>query len=154
MIRELICAAFLSMASATAPTQPHAIVGDWTMQLPGAVRMENGEQTITYVKGTLNVVAQGDSLIATLATEPVEGRPARPPARMAVATSAAGGTVTFTPRSEATLNMNGEEVKRTSISTYAFTVTGDALKGTITRSIEGLDIPMNPVDITGTRVKK
>jgi nicotinamide riboside kinase len=151
MIHHLLSAAVVAVSAYTL-TQTHPLVGSWEMQLPGAVRMENGEQTITYVKGSLEVVLQGDSLIATLASEPVEGRPARPPAR--IAAKAATGPVTFTQRSEATLNMNGEEVKRTSVSTYVFTVTADDLKGTITRSIEGLDVAMAPVDISGKRTKK
>ena len=93
MIQHLLSAALVAV-SAYASTQTHPLVGAWEMQLPGAVRMENGEQTITYVKGSLEVVLQGDSLIATLASEPVEGRPARPPARLAA--KSAPGSVTFT----------------------------------------------------------
>lgn len=151
MIYQLLSAAVVAVSAATL-IQTHPLVGEWEMQLPGAVRMENGQQTITYVKGTLEVVLQGDSLIATLASEPVEGRPPRPPARLAA--KAASGSVSFTQRSEATMNMNGEEVKRTSLSTYVFTATADELKGTITRSIEGLDMAMAPVDISGKRTKK
>ena len=52
------------------------------------------------------------------------------------------------------MTMNGEEMTRTSISTYVFDVANDALKGTIERAIEGLDVMMGgPQAITGTRAK-
>jgi hypothetical protein len=56
--------------------------------------------------------------------------------------------------STATLNTNGEESTRKAVSTYRFEVDGDTLKGTIDRTIEGLDVTMGgPQPITGKRAK-
>lgn len=134
-----------------AHAQSHPLVGEWSVSYVGGMRIENGERTPMTVKGVLTVATEGDSLIATLKTEPMEGQPARPPARFAGKSTA--GKVTFIQRSEATLNMNGEAMKRTAISTYILEATADTLTGTLARQIEGLDIPIEPQPFNGTRAK-
>jgi hypothetical protein len=134
-----------------AHAQSHPLVGEWSVSYVGGMRIENGERVPLTVKGVLTVATEGDSLIATLKSEPIEGQPARPPARFAA--KSAAGKVTFVQRSEATLNMNGEQSKRTAISTYILEATVDTLTGTLARQIEGLDIPIEPQPFNGTRAK-
>ncbi len=129
--------------------QSHPLVGEWDVSYVGGMRIENGERVPVMVKGTLSITLQGDSLVAVLAAEPQEGLPARPPARFAA--RRADGKVTFVYKSEATLNMNGEQSKRTAISTYEMEATADALSGTVVRTIEGLDFPATPEPVTGKR---
>jgi hypothetical protein len=136
----------------TLAAQTHPLAGDWTVSLPGGMRVENGEPTPIMQKGTLKVVAEGDSLIATLSTEPIEGRPARPPSRLAA--KRVDGKVTFVLRSEARLNLNGEESVRTAISTFVLDANGDVLSGSLEREVEGLSMPsMGAQPISGTRIK-
>jgi len=134
-----------------AHAQSHPLVGEWSVSYVGGMRIENDQRVPLTVKGVLSIAAEGDSLVATLKTEPPAGAPARPPARFAA--RSVSGKVTFTHRSEATLNMNGEESKRISISTYVLDAAADALTGTVTRQIEGMDFPIEPQPFTGTRVK-
>lgn len=152
MSRTLLAALLVTLPGALA-AQAHPLVGNWDLELPGGMRMENGNVTPIMVKGSLVVVVEGDSLIGTLKAEPTEGRPARPPLRLA--TKSAPGQLKFTHSSEAKMSMNGEETTRTMLSVYLFAVDGDALKGTVERHIEGMDIESMaaPMPITGTRVK-
>lgn len=138
-----------------AHAQSHPLVGEWSVSYVGGMRIENDQRIPFTVKGVLTVALEGDSLVATLKSEPPAGLPAapspRPPARFAA--KAVDGKVTFIHRSEATLNMNGQESKRTAISTYALEAKADALTGTLMRQIEGMDIPVEPQPFTGTRTK-
>lgn len=138
-----------------AHAQSHPLVGEWSVSYAGGMRIENGERVPMNVSGTLTVVAEGDSLVATLKSEPPAGAPPgaanRPPARFAARTVA--GKVTFVHRSEATLNMNGEQSRRTAISTYVLEATADTLTGTILRQIEGLEIGSEPQPFNGKRAK-
>ncbi len=152
MSHALFAAVLLTFPAALG-AQAHPLVGNWDIELPGGMRMENGVVTPIMVKGTLAVVVQGDSLVGTLTAEPTEGRPARPPARLAAKN--APGQIKFSQSSEAKMNMNGEEMTRTMVSVYLFAVDGDALKGTVERHIEGLDDESMaaPMPITGKRVR-
>jgi hypothetical protein len=116
------------------------------------MRMENGEATPIIAKGTLIFSVTGDSLVGMLKTEPLEGQPERPARR--IAAKLVTGPVTFVTKNEAKLNMNGEETVRTATSTYVFDVADNALKGSVERTIEGLEVQMGgPQAITGTRAK-
>lgn len=151
MRRPLLLAALLLLPGALA-AQTHPLVGTWDVNVPAGMRMENGEATPIMAKGTLTFTIAGDSLIGMLKTAPIEGQPERPAKR--IAAKLAPGAVTFVSKGEAKMTMNGEEMTRTSISTYVFDVADNALKGTIERAIEGLDVMMGgPQPITGTRAK-
>ena len=77
--------------------------------------------------------------------------PARPAARLAAPTSA-GDEAVFTGRSEATLNMNGEEQKATVVSTWKLVARGNGVTGTVERRIEGMEMGGGgPQPVTGTR---
>ena len=151
MRRPLLLAALLLLPGALA-AQSHPLVGTWDVTVPAGMRMENGEATPIMAKGSLTFSVAADSLIGTLKTEPIEGQPERPAKR--IAAKLVTGPVTFVSKGEAKMTMNGEEMTRTSISTYVFDVANNALKGTIERAIEGLDVQMGgPQPITGTRAK-
>lgn len=147
---QLLSALLLLPASLAA--QSHPLVGTWDVNVPAGMRMENGEATPIMAKGTLTFSVTGDSLIGMLKTVPLEGQPERPARRMAA--KLVTGAVTFVTKSEAKMTMNGEEMTRTSTSTYVFDAADNALKGTVERAIEGLEVQMGgPQAITGTRAK-
>jgi hypothetical protein len=149
-MRPFVLLSSMLFAPAALAAQSHPLVGTWAVEVPAGMRMENGEATPIMAKGTFVFSVVGDSLIGTLKSEPLEGMPARPASR--VAAKLATGTVTFVSRSEAKLNMGGEEITRTAVSTWIFDVSGDTLKGTVERAIEGVEMAMGgPQPITGKR---
>lgn len=151
MIRSLVCA--LLLGSTTLSAQQPALVGTWRLTYPAGMRIENGVPTPIISDGTLTVTAQGDSLIGSLVTDPIPDVPARPPARLAAPKPASDEAV-FTARSEATLNMNGEERTATVVSTWRLAARGDSVSGTVERRIEGMEMGGGgPRPVTGTRAR-
>jgi hypothetical protein len=144
-------ALILALAATPVFAQSHSLVGDWAVSLAAGMRMENGVETPIMQAGTLKVVSQGDSLIATLAMPPVEGRPVRPPSRMAAKVGT--GAHVFVLTSQATININGETSTKNVTSTFTLSATADALTGTVVRVLEGVDMPSSPQPVTGSRVK-
>ena len=113
--------------------------------------VETVEPREIIAKALLTITEVGDSLVATVRMEPNAELPPRPEARFA-ALRIAGNQVTFTQRSEAKLNMNGEEHVAVSVSTWTLMAQGDSLSGTLGRQLEGMDMPMPPPQpITGRR---
>ncbi|MFN0180176.1 MAG: hypothetical protein ACKVZ0_15355 [Gemmatimonadales bacterium] len=151
MFRATLLATAVAFAPSTSTAQGHPLIGAWSITFPAGMRIENGTPTPITRTGKFTVVAQGDSLIATLATDPADGLPPRPDARLA--TKAGPGDVVFIHRSTARININGNEREATSISTWTLSVMGDKLEGTVTRQVEGMDAPSaGPQPVTGTRV--
>lgn len=144
----------LPLLVAPLAAQDHPLVGAWTVSYTGGMRMQNGAPTPIPVTGTLTFTVQGDSLVGTLALDPIEGIPARAPSRMAA--RIAEGAVTFVQRSTATVTINGESREATGVSTWTLSANGDALTGTVQRRLEGLDdvqLPDQPAQqVTGKRV--
>ena len=152
MIRTLSCLILLN-ATALAAQAP-SITGSWQLSYPAGVRNENGNITVLHGTGVLTVVAQGDSLIGTLAADPNPEFTPRPASRLAG--KATAGEATFVSHSEATLSMNGDERTATVVSTWKFKVQGDSLVGTVGRKLEGYDIEggsQPPQPVTGVRRK-
>lgn len=151
MSRQFLLAAVLAtLPAALAAQATHPFVGTWSIEYPGGARHANGEIVPLMVKGTLSVEAVGDSLVATLKTAATADIPERPPVRMA--TKLAAAPVVFVHKSQATLNMNGEESQRTAITTWTFTPDGNVLTGTLERAIEGIEMQMGgPQALKGTR---
>lgn len=152
MIRTLSCLILLN-ATALAAQAP-SITGSWQLSYPAGVRNENGNITVLHGTGVLTVVAQGDSLVGTLAADPNPEFTPRPASRLAG--KAAAGEATFVSHSEATLSMNGDERTATVVSTWKFKVQGDSLVGTVERKLEGFDIEggsQPPQPVTGVRRK-
>lgn len=142
----------LAMAPSQLTAQAPPIAGEWTVNLAVGMRNENGAETPIMQNGTLSITTQGDSLVAIMKMQSPEGAPPRPDSRMAAKLGT--GPAVFVLTSQATLNMNGEKMVRTAVSTFTLTATGDVLTGTLSRTIEGVDFPSTPMPVTGARVKK
>ena len=150
----MIPAALLVLTLIPAPVaeQGHPLVGVWQISFAGGMQIQDGTPTPIMRTGRLTVEAKGDSLIATLTSDPASGLPARPPARMAA--KAGPGKVTFVQRSTAQINLNGEERDAVSVSTWILDASGDQLDGSVERKIEGLDAPAGgPQPVKGQRAK-
>jgi hypothetical protein len=148
---RLALAALLALSPVVARAQTHPLAGKWTIEYAGGMRIENGEPTPILAKALLTITEVGDSLVATLHMEPNPNLPPRPDGRFA-ALKVAGSEVTFKQRSEAKLNMNGEEHTTTAISTWVLKVAGDAMTGSLGRELEGMDMQMPPPQpVTGRR---
>lgn len=131
---------------------PNPIIGTWNISFAAGTRIEDGQPTTIMGTGKLTIEQIGDSLIAQLVANPIEGRPARPPARLAAA--AGDGAVVFVSTSTATVNINGNEHTAISVSTWSLSATGDTLEGTVERRLEGFDAPSAGAQpVTGTRSK-
>ena len=150
----LLATVFLASPLALS-AQAHPLVGSWSVSFVAGGRVENGTHTPIQGTGTLTVESVGDSLVANLVTNPIEGLPPRPPVRMVTARTT--GDVVFVTRSPARLNLNGETREATGVSTWTLKVNGDELVGTTTRSLEGADdvqMPAQPPQpVTGVRTK-
>lgn len=147
-----VLATLILAGAGPAAAQSPPIVGTWNLKYSAGSRMENGTRTEITGTGRLIVQRQGDSLIARLVPDPVDGAPARPETRMAA--RAGADPVVFTHRGTARVNRNGEESEVTSISTWSLGAKGDLLEGTVERRIEGMDVPVGgPRPVSGTRVK-
>ncbi len=145
-------AALLVAVPFAVQAQSHPLVGAWDIEYAAGMRIDNDGPTPIMAKARMTVLAQGDSLIATVKTVPPEGMPAR--ADMRLATKIAPGQVTFVYRSQVRMNMNGEESTRESVSTWLLDVTGDSLTGTMGREISGAEMhPSPPQPVKGTRAK-
>lgn len=141
---------FLLLVATPLAAQQNALVGTWKVTYVAGVRMENGEATPINANGVLTVEAKGDSLIGVLVGEPVAGRPARPPLRLAGRSGAA--PVRFLSEGKATLSQNGADREATVHTTWTLSVAGDSLSGTLERVIEGVDMPSTgPQTIRGSR---
>lgn len=152
-LTRLALAALLAASPVAAHAQSHPMAGKWAIEYAGGMRVENDTPTPIMAKGTLTITEEGDSLVAVLHVEPSEMIRARPDARFATA-KVAGKAVTFTQTSQARMNLNGEEHLATAVTTWALTVDGDALGGTLVRRVEGMDGPgAMPTPVTGARVR-
>jgi len=150
MLRTLCCLAVLHTTALAAQQSPFA--GTWKLSYPAGATVENGVSTPIFAKGTLVVRTQGDSLIGILNMEADPALPPRPEQRLAAPATAPAAT--FLARSEATINMNGEESKATVISTWKLAVKGDSLTGTVERVLEGFEGANQPPQaVTGVRKK-
>jgi hypothetical protein len=147
----LMVVAAASFGYDTVLAQNNPIVGSWKVTFAAGARIENGTPTTINGTGTLIVQPQGDSLVARLIPDPIQGA-ARPESRLTAASGA--GKVVFTSKGKAQVNANGDVKEVTSISTWILSATGDALTGTVERKIEGMDAPSpGPQPVRGTRIK-
>jgi len=147
---SLLAALFVS-AAPQAFAQSHPLVGTWAIEYQRGLSNENGEITPIMGKGRLEVTQKGDSLIATLAAAGSSDGAARPPLRLAGVISRP--TVTLVGTSSARINMNGEEQIVQSTMTWSLSAIGDALTGTMTRVIPGLEAGGDPSPVKGSREK-
>ncbi len=153
-LRTLAATLFLSASPALLSAQTSPFIGDWSVEVTAGMRIENDEPTPIRAKARLSIVAKGDSLVATLVVDPIPDTPPRPPATFATA-RVPGSEIRFVQRSQATLNMNGDERQATVVSTWTLKVDGDTISGIVAREIEGMMGPgMPPQPVSGTRVKQ
>jgi hypothetical protein len=135
--------------------QGNPLIGTWRVNAPAGTRITIEGATAIYAEGTLQIEAKGDSLIATLATKPIEGGTQKPPLRFAVQPPASGD-VTFVAPTETRTLMNGQALNPTALLvTLVLRVRGDSLGGTMERVPTNDDaLPRTgPQPITGLRVK-
>jgi len=142
----------LSAATAALAAQSHPLVGKWEVGLTAGQRVTDAGVTAVTAKATLVLALQGDSLIGTLTTQPIEGQPPRPPVRLAA--KRIDGSVTFVTRSEGTMTAPGGESRTIeAISTWRLTAEGDLLSGSVARELVGVNIPdLGPQPLKGKRV--
>lgn len=149
--RFLIAAALL-IGPVAANAQAHPLTGKWSVEYAAGMRIENETPTPIMAKAALTVESVGDSLIATLVTEPTADLPPRPPVRLAA--RRADGAMTFVQRTTLRMNRDGEESSHPATITWQLEVSGDAISGTIERRIEGMEMPGGPpATLKGIRAK-
>jgi hypothetical protein len=139
----------------TLVAQANPLLGIWRVHAPAGTRITAEGATAIYADGTLTVEAKGDSMIATLRTEPIAGGTQKPPLRFAVLPPASGD-VTFTAATETRTTMNGQTLNPTALLvTMVLRASGDSLGGTMERVPTNDDeLPRTgPQPITGRRVK-
>ncbi len=152
MLRSVMLAGLIAAIPATVHAQAHPLAGTWSIEYPEGGRIEAGQASLMTRKGTLTVEARTDSLIGTLAPQPIEGQPARPAMRFAGAR--VDGTATLAQRSEGRMVRDGEESVRIMITTMMLEVSGDELSGSVGRQIEGMEVALHdPQSLKGVRVK-
>ena len=149
MRRALVFA--LALAASSLQAQQHPLVGSWQVSFLAGMSIENGVETPIIGTGTLTIEAQGDSLIGTLVRDLIPEIGERPPARLAGV--ADGEVVTLISATTANLTVNGASQTAPVVSTWKLTAKGDALEGTVARTIEGFDEMARPTAVTGTRNK-
>ena len=151
LLFPILIAAVWGIGYDTVQAQNNPIIGSWKVSYVAGTRFENGTPTVINGTGKLVVQVQGDSLIARLIPDPIEGA-ARPESRLTAPSGS--GKVVFISSGKAQVNTNGEVKEVTSISTWTLTANGDELSGTVERRIEGLDAPSRgPQPVSGTRIK-
>jgi len=145
-------ALFLIAPFASNDTQSHPLAGKWNIEYVAGHRVENDVSTPVLAKASLALAVVGDSLVGTMVGTPLPGAPARPPSRFAA--KRIDGRVTFIVHSEATINRNDEMSTAKVISTWVLSAANDAIEGTVTREIIGVDAPNpGPLAVKGTRVR-
>ena len=105
----LLGAAALGAGSGPVQAQANPLLGSWAINFAAGTRIENGTPTTITGTGWLVVQLQGDSIIARLIPDPMDGA-TRPETRMAAVNGA--GKVVFVHRGQAHVNMNGEEIQQ------------------------------------------
>jgi hypothetical protein len=137
----------------TASAQTHPLVGKWDLKLPPTKVLQNGVPVDVTPTGMLTFTIEGDSMIGVLKIVNGGGVADRPPVRLAAKVTP--GRVTFYDRREAKLMAAGDERTATAVTTYEFEATVDALKGSASVAIEGMNAqPQGGAKVfTGTRAK-
>lgn len=139
----------------TMVAQGHPLIGTWRVNAPAGTSITRDGATAIYAEGTFTVEAKGDSLIATLVTQPIAGGAQKPPLRFAVRPPTSGD-VTFIAPTETRTSMNGQTLSPTALLvTLVLRVSGDSLGGTMERVPTNDDeLPRTgPQPITGQRVR-
>ena len=139
-------------APASLPAQSRSpLIGRWTVEYEIGRRVEDGEARGIRGTGTLSIAQSGDSLLVTIQA------PARPdgtvPQPATVGARGADGTTSFVQKQKVRVNMNGEETMHDVTLTWALTVDGDALTGTLSRVMQDMPEMAAPSAVSGSRLK-
>lgn len=150
-LQTLLLPLLLTTLAATAQAQAtSALVGRWEVELEVGRRVENETVTPIRAKATLEIVAKGDSVAATIQM------PARPDGTVPAPTTAIGprnGNETiFVQSLEAKLNLNGEVTTVPTKVTWVLKADGNTISGTVLREIPSLSMPTEPSPLTGRRL--
>ncbi len=148
MIRIVL--AGLALTATTLQAQQE-LTGTWEITYAAGARIENGHRTVINATGNLTVAAEGDSLVATLAPDSIDGLPRRPAVRMTAPRTPAPHK--FVAHTKANINTNGDIREVDATATWLLTANGDSLTGTVERRIEGIDHDAGAEPVTGTRKK-
>lgn len=157
MSRLSFSALALSLSVVAAPLSAQSpIIGTWLVQLPDAVRNQDGVQTVvSTTTATLVLEARGDSLIGTL-TRGQSG------IARAVRGTLKGSQATLQADTKARVMANGEEHTLSLITTFRFTLEGDSMRGTSETRFDPSAKPavllpgveQEPMPVTASRVKR
>lgn len=152
--RIAIIAAIVSVCAGITPAQAqqaNSLVGRWSIEYEVGRRIENGDVEAIRGKGQFTIAQSGDSLLVTL-----QG-PARPdgttPPRATMGARATADATTFTQKQQLRINIDGAESVRDVILTWTLRANGDALTGTLARTMQDAPEMTQPSTVTGTRVK-
>jgi hypothetical protein len=156
MSRRVIAAIAVALFTIAGPIAAQSpATGTWSIQLPDAVRNEDGVQTVvSTTTAVLILTARGDSLVGTLTR-------ANSTTPRAVRGAANGAQITLLADTKARAMMNGEEQTFALITTFRLTLDGNTLRGTSETSFDPASKPATPfpgveqapVPVTATRQK-
>lgn len=149
LVRYAVVTAAFSLAI-SAEAQTSSLAGRWDVEYQRGLRNENGEVTAVMGKGTLTLAQRGDSLVGEFVPVTDNGSAGRP---LAFAAKASSSPTVFVSTSEGRVNMNGEERTVKMTMTWELSASGDALTGTMSRAMEGMDMPVVPSPVRGTRIR-
>jgi hypothetical protein len=143
----------LAHASRVFATRADSLVGQWSVTYPADLQTRNGVLTPIMATGTLSVQLQGDSIVATLTSEPSAELPARPPQRLVAAIGL--GDPVFVVRRPVTLSAGARTIDATSVSTWVFKPRGGRLAGTVDVRLEGIAARAHgPQPLSGVRLAR
>ena len=150
ILAALLAPAVLGTAARAGAQVQNPLVGKWAIEYERGRRMENGETTSIMGKGTLTIAPSGDSLLVTFDAGPRADGTATPPATAGGRMTDAGAV--FITKQTVQLNMNGEVQAREITLTWTLQASGDALTGTLGRTLPMMPEPLPPSPVKGTRV--
>ena len=128
------------------------VVGKWDIEYERGRRVENDVPTPIMGKGTLTIVQQGDSLVATLEPGPRPDGSASPPSTAGGRMTAAGAV--FAMKRSATMNTNGQMSIQELTLTWTLQASGDTITGTMKMEMPHEDEPAAASPVKGTRAAK
>ncbi|MGH7462533.1 MAG: hypothetical protein ACREMA_16110 [Longimicrobiales bacterium] len=133
----------------TAAEAQAQVAGTYTWEFPARVRRDDGGETVEQ-KGLakLTITVKGDSILGSLASS-VPGMPAQPdrPVRGTVK----GNAIEFRLNSQARMVTNGEERTVDTVQIYNATITGDAIKVTMTPQVTDGSVSLPARSFEGKR---
>jgi hypothetical protein len=130
--------------------QPHPLVGTWQVAQLTSVMM-NGEFSTVERRGSLVVLAAGDSLVATLTFAGVDGLADGDTAKL-VGLRTEGPVALVQAKTVTVVDAQRQTTTRTALSTYVMTVRADSLAAEVTVTVDGRTVQNPPGAIVGTRM--